>query len=47
MLGLRCCTGFSLVVVSERYSPGGVCWLLTAMASLVLKHRLNSCGAWA
>ena len=31
MLGLHCCTGFSLVVVSE---------LLIALASFLVEHRL-------
>ena len=34
MLGLRCCVGFSLVVVSRGYSLVAVCGLLVAVASL-------------
>jgi len=40
VLGLHCCTGFSLVAVSGGYSPAAVCRLLIAVASLVAKHRL-------
>ena len=35
MLGLCCCTGFSLVVESEGYSLAVVVRLLVAVASLV------------
>ena len=38
VLGLPCCTGFPLVVVSG---------LLFAVASLVVEHGLSSCGTWA
>ena len=43
VLGLRCCTGNSLVAVHR---------LLTVVVSLVAEHRLwgpdfNSCDAWA
>ena len=41
MLGLRCCTGFSLVVVREGSSLVAVLQLLIAVASLAVKH------AWA
>ena len=34
VLGLCCCTGISLVVVSRGYSPVVVCGLLIAAASL-------------
>ena len=34
MLGLRCCVGFSLVVVSRGYSLVAVCGLLVTVASL-------------
>ena len=40
VLGLHCCTGFSLVAVSKGYTPVVVHGLLTAMASLVVEHRL-------
>ena len=36
VLGLRCCTGFSLVVASRGYSLAAVCELLTVVASLLL-----------
>ena len=42
MLGLRCCSGFSLVVASGRYSPVAVRGLQSA--SSVVAHRL-SCSA--
>ena len=42
MLGLRCCTGFSLVVASEAYSLGEVHRLLIVVASLVAEHWLES-----
>ena len=45
VLGLHCCTGFSLVVVSGDYSLVAMCGLLTAVDSLVLEHGLY--GAWA
>ena len=48
VLGLRCCTrAFSscsergLLFVAE---PG---WALGAWASVVVAHRLSSCGSWA
>ena len=44
MLGLRCFPGFSLVVESKGYSPVAVLGLLTAVVSLVAKHRLWVCG---
>ena len=40
MLGLRCYTGFSLVVVNGGYSLDSVCGLLTMVASLVAEHGL-------
>ena len=40
VLGLCCCTGFSLVVVSGDYSLVAVRRLLIVMASLVAEHRL-------
>ena len=43
--GLRCCTGFSLVVGSEGYSLVVVLRLLTVAASLVAEHRLWSTQA--
>ena len=45
VLGLHCCSGFSLVVASRAYSLVAVHGLLTAVASLVAEHRLQ--GAWA
>ena len=39
MLGLHCCTSFSLVMVSRGCSLVAVLGLLTAVASLVAKHR--------
>ena len=53
MLGLHCCAGFSLVVVSVcvcvcvcgAYSLIVVCQLLIAVASLVLEHNLQD--TWA
>ena len=40
VLGLRCCEGFSLVVVSRSYFLVAVHGLLIAVASLVAEHRL-------
>ena len=40
MLGLPCCTGFSLVAESMGYYPIAVLWLLIEIASLVAEHRL-------
>ena len=39
MLGLRCDVGFSLVVRSRELVFSAMCWLLTAVASLVMGHR--------
>ena len=44
VLGLRCCSGFSLVVVSRSYSLAAMCQLLIVVASLVVEHGLW--GAW-
>ena len=44
LLGLCCCMGFSLVVVSRGYFVSG-CGLLTAVASLVAEHKLWSTQA--
>ena len=38
MLGVRCCTGFSLVMASRGYLPVAVCRLLISVASLVSEH---------
>ena len=38
--GLRCCTGFSLVVANRGYSLFVVLSLLVAVASLAADHRL-------
>ena len=40
MLGLPCCKGFSLVVVSGCYILIAVHGLLVVVASLVMEHRL-------
>ena len=40
VLGLRCCSGFSLVVASGGYSLFVVLRLLIGMASLVAERRL-------
>ena len=45
VLGLRCCTGFSLVVGSEGYSLAVVLRILVVVASLVAEHRLWSTQA--
>jgi len=37
---MRCCEGFSLVVVSGDYSLVAVCRLLIAVSSLVVEHGL-------
>ena len=47
VLGLCCYTGFSLVAARGDEPPVAVYGFLTAAASLVKEHRLNSCGAWA
>ena len=39
-VGLRFCTGFSLVVASGGYTLAAVRGLLLAVASLVVEHRL-------
>ena len=39
--------GLSLVAASGGYSPVAVLGLLTAVASLVLEHRFQSCGTRA
>ena len=51
VLGLCCCLGFSLAVVSRGYSPAAACRLLIAVASLVAEQGfmawgLSSCGVW-
>ena len=40
MLGLPCCTGFSLVAENEGYYPIAVLGLLIEIASLLAEHRL-------
>jgi len=45
MLGLHCCTGFSLVVVSRGYSPFAVQGFLVAMPSLALEKALGCMGS--
>ena len=51
VLGLHCCTVFSLVAESGGHSPVVVCSLLTAVASLVVEHGpyagFISCSSWA
>ena len=50
MLGLRCCTGLSLVVGSwwGRWPTlSAVCALLIAVASVVSEHGLSSGHTWA
>ena len=39
VLGLLCCSGFSLVVASRGYSLVAVRWPLILVASLAAKHR--------
>ena len=41
MLGLHCCSGFSLVVASGGYPLVAVLRLLIAVAFLVAEHRLK------
>ena len=45
VLGLHCCDGFSLTVVSGDYSLVVVHWLLMDMVSLVVEHRLQGARA--
>ena len=45
MLGLHCCSNFSLVAESGGYSLVLLHGLLTAVTSLVEEHRLQ--GMWA
>ena len=40
VLGLLCCTRFSLIVASRGYFLVTVLGLLIAVASLVLEHKL-------
>ena len=40
MLGLYCCSDFSLVAQSRGYSLVVVCGLFIVVASLVAEHRL-------
>ena len=40
VLGLHCCAGFSLVVVSRGCSLIVVCGLLIAVVSIVVEHEL-------
>ena len=59
MLGLHCCTDFSLVSASRSFSLVEVCGLLIAVASVVQHglqgawtsvvgaHGLGSCSSWA
>ena len=45
MLGLHCCTGFTLVAASRGYSLVAVCRLLIVVVSLVAEHRLQGMQA--
>ena len=45
IVGLHCCSGFSLVGMSRGYSLVEVSGLLTVVASLVAENRLQ--GMWA
>ena len=47
MLGLCCCTGFSLVAVNGGYSLVAVPGLLITLASLVKEHGLQGAQASA
>ena len=47
VLGLHCCTGFTLVVASRCYSLLAVRMLLIEMASLVMEHRLLGCTGFS
>ena len=40
VLGVCCCTSFSLVAVSAGYSVVAVCRLLIEVASLIAEHGL-------
>ena len=44
VLGLGCCTSFSLVATSGSYSRVVACRLLIAVASLMAEHGLQVCG---
>ena len=59
LLGIHCCTVFSLVEVSGGYSTA-MLWLIIVVASLIVEHGLwgtralvvathglSSCGFWA
>ena len=45
MLGLCCCSDFSLITAGGGYSPAGVCGLLTAEASLLAELGLQGVQA--
>ena len=45
VLGLSCCTGFSLVTASGSYSLDAVSGFLIAVTSLVAEQGLRSCGS--
>ena len=40
LMGLHCSAGFSLVAESRGESPVAALWLLTAVTSRVVDHRL-------
>jgi len=44
VLGLCCCSGFSVVVMSGGFSPLAVYGLLTVLASLVVEHGIWTDG---
>ena len=43
VLGLHCCSGFSLVVASRGYSLVAVLGLLIVVASLITEHGCRVC----
>ena len=47
VLGLHCCAGFPLAVVSGGCSPVAGCGFPTAVASVAVEHRLSSSGTCA
>ena len=44
VLGLHCCTGFSLVVARGGSSPAAVHWLLIVVSSRVVERGLQHTG---
>ena len=45
VLGLHCCSGFSLVVLSKGYSPAVGSRFLVAVASLAVEYRRQGAPA--